>query len=74
MPETGDDRPQPQNPAVAAFEAKFNQGLALHRQGNLADAERCYEDVLRQQPDHFGALHLLGVLLVKHSEQSGALN
>jgi predicted O-linked N-acetylglucosamine transferase (SPINDLY family) len=65
MPETGDAQPQPQNPAVAAFEAKLNQGLALHRQGNLADAERCYEDVLQQQPDHLGALHLLGVIALQ---------
>ena len=36
--------------------------MALHRQGNLADAERCYTEVLQRQPDHFDALHLLGVI------------
>jgi protein O-GlcNAc transferase len=43
-------------------QAKFNQALALHQRGRLVDAERIYSEVLRQQPDHFDALHLLGVI------------
>ena len=62
MPETGDAQPQAQKPAAAALQAKLNQGMALHRQGKLADAERCYGEVLQRQPDHFDALHLLGVI------------
>ena len=62
MPETGDAQPQAQKPAAAALQAKLNQGMALHRQGKLADAERCYGEVLQRQPNHFGALHLLGVI------------
>src|SRR5262245_23429580 len=62
MPETGDSQTQPQKPAAAALQAKLNQGVALHRQGKLAEAERYYEEVLQQQPDHFEALHLLGVV------------
>ena len=62
MPETADAQPQAQKPAAAALLAKLNQGVALHRQGKLADAERCYGEVLRRQPNHFGALHLLGVI------------
>ena len=62
MPEIDDAQPETQQPAAAALEAKLNQGKALHRQGKLADAERCYVEALRQQPDHFGALHLLGVI------------
>ena len=60
MPETGDT--QPQTNAAIALQAKLNQGKALHRQGKLADAEYCYGEVLQQQPDHFDALHLLGVI------------
>jgi protein O-GlcNAc transferase len=59
MPEMGDAQPQP---AGAALQAKLDQGWALHRQGKLADAECCYEEVLQRQPDHFAALHLLGVI------------
>jgi tetratricopeptide (TPR) repeat protein len=62
MPETGDAQPQAQNPAAAVLQAKLNQGMALHQQGKLADAECCYGEVLQRQPDHFGALHLLGMI------------
>jgi len=40
----------------------FDQGLALHQQGRLAEAEPLYRRVLRTAPTHFDALHLLGVL------------
>jgi tetratricopeptide (TPR) repeat protein len=40
----------------------FQQGVALHQQGQLAAAKAIYEQVLGQQPRHFDALHLLGVL------------
>ena len=62
MSETGDTQPQTQKPAAAALQAKLNQGMALHRQGKLADAARCYGAVLQRQPNHFDALHLLGVI------------
>jgi SAM-dependent methyltransferase len=71
MPETGDAQPQAQNPAAAALQDKFNQGMALHQQGRLAEAERIYREVLQQQPNHFGALHLLGAIALQtgHTEQ-----
>ncbi len=62
MPDTGDTRPLAQDPDVVALQGKFAQGLALHRQGKLADAEGIYGEVLRKQPNHFDALHLLGVI------------
>jgi len=65
MPDTRHARPQAQNPAAIALHAKFDQGLALHQQGKLADAARIYSEVLQQQPNHFDALHLLGVIAVQ---------
>src|ERR1700685_1966048 len=65
MPNTRHARPQAQNPAATALHAKFNQALALHQQGKLADAARLYSEVLQQQPNHFDALHLLGVIAVQ---------
>ena len=50
------------NRAAAALHAKFMQGVALHQQGKLAEAARIFEEVLRQQPNNFAALHLLGVI------------
>jgi predicted O-linked N-acetylglucosamine transferase (SPINDLY family) len=62
MAETGDAQSQAQKPTAEVLQAKLNQGIALHRQGKLADAERCYREVLQRQPNHFAALHLLGVI------------
>jgi protein O-GlcNAc transferase len=65
MPKGGGPLPQAQNPALAALQARFEQGLALHRQGKLAEAERVYGEVLQRQPNHFIALQLLGVIAVQ---------
>jgi tetratricopeptide (TPR) repeat protein len=65
MPKTGGARPQVQNPAVVSLQDKFMQGVALHQQLKLADAERIYIEVLQRQPDHFDALHLLGVVAIQ---------
>jgi tetratricopeptide (TPR) repeat protein len=72
MPETGDAQPQVQDPAAVALQANFEQAIALHQQGKLADAERIIREVLRQQPNHSGALHLLGVIALqtRHAERA----
>jgi protein O-GlcNAc transferase len=36
--------------------------VALHQRGMLTEAERVYAAILRVRPEHFDALHLLGVL------------
>jgi tetratricopeptide (TPR) repeat protein len=58
-----------------ASPTQFSQGFALHQQGKLADAERIYREVLQYQPDHFDALHLLGVIALqtRRTEQAVAL-
>ena len=43
-------------------EAALQQALTLHRQGQLAAAEKSYARVLKSFPDQFDALHLLGLL------------
>ena len=48
----------------------FQQGLDLHQQGRLSEARSLYEAVLKKQPKHFDALHMLGVLCF----QSGQLD
>jgi tetratricopeptide (TPR) repeat protein len=65
MPETGGARPQAQNPAAVSLHDKFMQGVALHQQLRLADAERIYIEVLQHQPQHFDAIHLLGVIAIQ---------
>src|SRR5215472_16502469 len=52
-------------PVSATLQAKFQQGLALHQQARFAEAERAYEEVLGQEPRHFDALHLLGIIALQ---------
>ncbi len=75
MPENSDGRTPAQEPAGTELQGKFDLGMALHQQGRLADAERIYLDVLQQQPHHFDALHLLGVisLQTRRPEQGAEL-
>lgn len=40
----------------------IRQGIKLQRQGKLGEAEKIYRGVLANQPDHFDALHMLGVI------------
>lgn len=40
----------------------LQQGMAAHRQGRLAEAERSYQAVLDAKRDDFDSLHLLGVV------------
>jgi tetratricopeptide (TPR) repeat protein len=40
----------------------IDEALALHQQGRLDEAETGYDRVLKARPNHFDALHLLGVL------------
>jgi len=56
--------------AVAQAQAKFEQGLALHQKGQLAQAQESYQQALKLQPGHFDALNLLGVI----AAQTGNFN
>ncbi len=40
---------------------QFGQAVALHQQGRIVEAQVIYEAILRDQPKHIDALHLLGV-------------
>ena len=69
MPEPNGARSQGHSPDTAASQAMIEQAMMLHQQGKFADAERIYEEVLRQQPNHFDALHLLGVIALDQNKQ-----
>jgi predicted O-linked N-acetylglucosamine transferase (SPINDLY family) len=53
------------NPDDALLDAKLRDGMALHQQGRLAEAERAYADILARAPAHFGALYLAGMVAVQ---------
>jgi protein O-GlcNAc transferase len=44
------------------LQARFREGMALHRRGDLDGAERIYRDILARLPAHFDATHMLGVV------------
>ena len=52
--------------------AQMQAALALHQGGQLEAAQRAYEDILRQQPRHADALHLLGVLACQQQRYRAA--
>jgi tetratricopeptide (TPR) repeat protein len=49
-------------PALADLESIFDQALAFHRAGLLAEAEQLYRRVLEHRPGSFDCQHLLGVI------------
>jgi tetratricopeptide (TPR) repeat protein len=65
MSQAGGSQSQTQKATAVALESTFDHGLALHQQGKLADAEHIYQDVLQQQPNHFDALYLLGLIALQ---------
>src|SRR6266545_4205785 len=59
--------------AAADFTAAIQQAAICHQRGLFADAERLYTRVLAAAPDHFDALHLLGVLRQQQGRSVEAL-
>ena len=49
-------------PVVANLAQALEHAVSLHRQGDLARAEKIYARILKARRDHFDALHLLGLL------------
>jgi tetratricopeptide (TPR) repeat protein len=46
----------------------LGEAVALHRQGQLREAERTYARVLKAAPDHFDALNLLGGIKIQQGQ------
>ncbi len=61
-------KPQPLNVAQA-----FAQGLKLHEQGRLTEAERFYAAVLAARPDHFDALQMMALVKLAAGQPAEAL-
>lgn len=51
----------------------LQQAVALHQQGQYLAAEDLYQQVLQIQPDHFDALHLLGVAARQRGDADTAI-
>jgi hypothetical protein len=57
----------PQMP-MARVQAKFEQALAFHQQGQLLQAQAVYEELLVIEPRNAKVLHLLGVIAAQTNE------
>lgn len=51
---------------------RFQTALDAHQRGDLAAAERAYAELLAEDPDHFDALRLLGVLKLQQGDLEAA--
>ena len=43
-------------------QSRFREGLALHQQGQWAQAQQIYQQILKIQPQHADTLHFMGML------------
>ncbi len=50
----------------------MQDAVALHQQGRLREAEKLYARVLKAAPDHFDALHLLGLVKAQRGQMGEA--
>jgi predicted O-linked N-acetylglucosamine transferase (SPINDLY family) len=51
----------------------IQEAVDFHQQGRLREAERLYQAVLQAQPDHFDALHFLGILRAQQGNAEAAV-
>jgi tetratricopeptide (TPR) repeat protein len=64
----------PTHPSFTKIAAKLQEAVTLHNQGQLQRARQIYEEILRVEPRHFDALHLLGVIAAASRDPSRAVD
>jgi len=70
MPEPKTSRPE----QPFDLDSMLNEALSLHDQQNLEQAESWYRQILLLSPEHFTALHGLGILLRQRGEFAAAVH
>lgn len=60
-------------PLTAPATSTIDEAIALHRRGEIPRAQTLYEAVLRSDPKHFDALHLLGVIALQQARTESAI-
>jgi tetratricopeptide (TPR) repeat protein len=62
------------HPSVLDIDAHFRRAFRLHQSGQVAQAAALYRDILAADPNHFDALHLLGVARVHNNDVKNGLD
>jgi len=62
------------NASRATLQELFDQAIALHQGGNLAGAERLYQQALLMEPGSFGPRHMLGVIRFQQGRNAEAID
>ena len=57
-----------------AIDDLYRTAIRLHQQGQEAEAAALYDNVLAARPDHYGALHLKGVLALQAGDYEAAID
>src|SRR3979411_2073128 len=57
----------------SSVKATLKRATELHKQGQLGQAEELYRAILAQIPDHFDAMHLLGVIALQTGRAGAAV-
>src|SRR4051812_15582876 len=58
---------------MASIDDLYRAGIRLHQQGKAVEAARAYDEILKQKPDHAGALQLRGVLALQSGNYEAAI-
>ncbi len=66
-------QPSRERASTRQIAARFKAALALHRGGRLDEARSLYRAILRAQPRHFNALHLLATLAAQQRDSKVAV-
>ena len=64
----------PQDVHVPDVQEKFQNAVALHKEGRLTQAQAIYEDILKTQPDHADSWHYLGVIAIQSNDHQQAVD
>lgn len=61
-------------PPPPSLDELYRSAIRLHQQGQSDEAGRLYDRVLGERPDHYGALHLKGVLALQSGRYDDAVD
>src|SRR4051794_15389430 len=61
------------NDVAATVDSIMSLALQYHQAGLVAEAENCYQKILRIAPNHIGSLHNLGLIALGHGRYEEAI-